>query len=433
MSSSTVFLTKALETIQTSKEASKNASLRQPVEKALQSLKESPDPEVIFLPLQLATRTSNVALATTALDCIGKLISYSYFTQPSTASAEGEQDKAPLIERAIDTICDCFQGEGTPVEIQMQIVKSLLAAVLNDKIVVHGAGLLKAVRQVYNVFLLSKNSANQQIAQGTLTQMVGTVFERVKDRIQLKENRATSSLSKLGKGTANTSSVTINVSDASNEGTGMPDNESTNGAESPEELAQGSSHPKDDGPKLTLKDLENRKSFDDSHMGDGPTMITQLKPGKGAHRSVSGQTTDSTTGDNIDPEDTEDEVFVRDAYLVFRSFCNLSTKVLSPDQLFDLKGQAMRSKLISLHLIQTLINNNISVFTSPFCTITNSKSNEPTPFLQAVKYYLCMSITRNGASSVDKVFEVCCEIFWLMMKYMRAPFKVLLFVAYVGC
>ena len=92
----------------------------------------------------------------------------------------------------------------------------------------------------------------------------------------------------------------------------------------------------------------------------------------------------------------------------------------------------MRSKLISLHLIQTLINNNILVFVSPLCTITNSKSNEPTGFLQAVKFYLCLSITRNGASSVDRVFEVCCEIFWLMLKYMRAPFKAsLIIILYV--
>ncbi len=84
----------------------------------------------------------------------------------------------------------------------------------------------------------------------------------------------------------------------------------------------------------------------------------------------------------------------------------------------------MRSKLISLHLIHMLLNNNITVFASPLCTITNTKSNEPTSFLQAIKFYLCLSITRNGASSVDRVFEVCCEIFWLMFKYMRAPFKV---------
>jgi brefeldin A-inhibited guanine nucleotide-exchange protein len=431
--SSIVFVVSALETIAASKEAHKNKQLEEAVQKALKEIKQHepqlPDPEIIFAPLQLAAKSGSIPLTTTALDCIGKLISYSYFSVPSNPTSDSEAGRAPLIERAIDKICDCFQGETTPVEIQLQIVKSLLAAVLNDKIVVHGAGLLKAVRQVYNVFLLSKNSANQQVAQGTLTQMVGTVFERVKTRIHMKEARA--SLSKLGKDTANTSSLTINVTEVANDSSDTMEAEST--AETVSEAAGSeSTEDRQDGPKLTLKDLEHRKSFDDSNMGDGPTMVTQLKPSQRS-QSTLGQASQETSADeSADAEEAEDEVYIRDAYLVFRSFCNLSTKILPPDQLFDLKGQAMRSKLISLHLIHTLINNNILVFTSSLCTITNSKSNEPTGFLQAVKFYLCLSITRNGASSVDRVFEVCCEIFWLMLKHMRAPFKVSCYVCSSG-
>lgn len=160
-------------------------------------------------------------------------------------------------------------------------------------------------------------------------------------------------------------------------------------------------------------------------------MVTQVKPAQASPQSASGQTPpEGSEEDGMESEEAEDEVYIRDAYLVFRSFCNLSTKILPPEQLYDLKGQAMRSKLISLHLIHTLLNNNMLVFTSPLCTITNSKSNEPTSFLQAIKFYLCLSISRNGASSVDKVFEVCCEIFWLMLKFMRASFKVGIFPMY---
>jgi brefeldin A-inhibited guanine nucleotide-exchange protein len=417
--SSIVFVVSALEAISASKEAQKKKALGESVEKALKAIKEHepqlPDPEIIFDPLQQATRSGSIPLTTTALDCIGKLISYSYFSVPSSPNADKEADRAPLIERAIDTICDCFQGETTPVEIQLQIIKSLLAAVLNDKIVVHGAGLLKAVRQVYNVFLLSKSSPNQQVAQGTLTQMVGTVFERVKTRIHMKEAR--SNLSKLERNAGNTSSFTVDAPESLN---GVPV-----GIETQDESSPADAAPSEDAPKLTLKDLEHRKSFDDSQMGEGPTMVTQVKPTRTSPRSASGQTTaESTTDDSMESEDMEDEVYIRDAYLVFRSFCNLSTKLLPPDQLYDIKGQAMRSKLISLHLIHMVLSNNMLVFTSPLCTITNSKSNEPTGFLQAIKFYLCLSITRNGASSVDRVFDICCEIFWLMLKFMRAPFKV---------
>ncbi|CAD6504656.1 BgTH12-00162 [Blumeria graminis f. sp. triticale] len=417
--SSLVFVVTALEAIANSKEAQKSAPLIAAVQQALKEIKENepqlPDPDIIFAPLQLATKVGSISLCTTALDCIGKLISYSYFSVSSHQSSDKETLQNPLIERAIDNICDCFQGETTAVEIQLQIVKSLLAAVLNDKIVVHGAGLLKAVRQVYNVFLLSKSSANQQVAQGTLTQMVGTVFERVKTRLDMKATRL--NLLRLKNKTNNSSELTANSTDLNDASTAGDVEDSI------DENVAYETRSIEEGPKLTLKDLENCKSFDDSLMGEGPTMVTQVKS-RNSHQTLAEHVTpEEDIKDSIDSDEDEDEVYIRDAYLVFRSFCNLSTKVLPADQLYDLKGQAMRSKLISLHLIQTLLSNNILVFTSPLCTIKNSRSNEPTGFLQAIKFYLCLSITRNGASSVDKIFEICCEILWLMMKYMRASFK----------
>jgi brefeldin A-inhibited guanine nucleotide-exchange protein len=56
-----------------------------------------------------------------------------------------------------------------------------MAIVLStDKgMLVHQSSLLKAVRTVYNVFLLSNDAPNQIVAQGGLTQMVHHVFGRV--------------------------------------------------------------------------------------------------------------------------------------------------------------------------------------------------------------------------------------------------------------
>ncbi|KAK4098131.1 hypothetical protein N658DRAFT_526503 [Parathielavia hyrcaniae] len=417
--SSLKFVVSSLDTI--AAHAGRNKQLAELAEKALAAINEDdqqlPDPEVVFAPLQLASKSGTIPLTTTALDCIGKLISYSHFSAPSSSAGPDGAEQAPLVERAIDIICECFQGEATLVETQLQIVKSLLAVVLNDKIIVHGAGLLKAVRMVYSIFLLSRSTANQQIAQGTFTQMVGTVFERVKTRLHMKEARANLGNLKV----TPSSTLAVDRSDDQDSQSAKADSEDT------AEAGSDATHPEnvnEAAGKLTLKDLEHRKSFDDSHIGDGPTMVTKVKPRKNTVRSVSEQSIqESVQEDTPESLDAEDDAYIRDAYLVFRSLCNLSTKVLPPDQLYDLRGQSMRSKLISLHLIQTLLNNNITVFTSPLCTIRNTKTNEPTNFLQAIKYYLCLSITRNGASSVDRVFEVCCEVFWLMLKYMRASFK----------
>ncbi|KAK2748631.1 guanine nucleotide exchange protein for ADP-robosylation factor [Onygenales sp. PD_40] len=407
--SSAVFILTALDTIGSSKEARRSKELEDAVTQARANIKQSEqqpiDPEIIFRPLQLATRTFSIPLQVTALDCIGKLITYSYFAFPSTPSDESSQTPAnqpPLIERAIETICECFENEATPAEIQQQIIKSLLAAVLNDKIVVHGAGLLKAVRQIYNIFIYSKSTQNQQVAQGSLTQMVGTVYDRVRTRLDLKEARIREredhdqedvSQDQTNGNTPNDSSSEVQVA--------VPD----------QPVA------KDLMEKLTLQSFETNK--DDAMVNDNaPTMVTRAKASRKQSRSVAGEDTDSFA------DDDEDEIYVKDAFLVFRALCKLSHKILSHEQQQDIKSQNMRSKLLSLHLIQHLLSNHIAVFSSPLATLKHStNSSDAMTLLEAIKPHLCLSLSRNGASSVPRVFEVCCEIFWLMLKHMRVMLK----------
>ena len=430
--SSIVFVVSALDQIAASKEARKKKPLGDAAQKALDAIKQlngSLNPEIIFEPLRLATETASIPLTTTALDCIGKLISYSYFSvasEPQGPSTPPGQQQLPLIDRAIETICDCFQSEATPYEVQLQIVKSLLAAVLNDKLIVHGSGLLKAVRQVYNIFLLSKSNTNQQIAQGTLTQMVGTVFERVITRLSMKEARL--NLAKIGseKGTVNSSQTEVNGSSS------VIDSGHTDGLEEADGSSEGNSIltadqpvPKEPGERLTLQSLENAKGFDDRKIGDNaPTMVTPAKSGQTA-RTASAQTASLANEDDrpdSPDEDEEDEIFVKDAFLVFRSMCRLSHKELPSDQQQDVHSSNMRSKLVSLAIIRTILNNHMAVFTSPLCTIRGT-NNEPTSFGQAINQYLRLSVSRNGASSVRRVFETCAEIFWLMIKDMRVMLK----------
>ena len=436
--SSIVFVVSALEQIAASKEARKKKGLADSVNKALAAIKKqeaTPNPEIIFEPLRLATETSSIPLTTTALDCVGKLISYSYFsipppTQEPTFIPGQQQQPAPLIERAIDTICDCFQDEATPAEIQLQIVKSLLAAVLNDKIIVHGSGLLKAIRQVYTIFLQSKSPINQQIAQGTLTQMVGTVFERVTNRLSMKEARLNISKLASEKGTANTSQVELNGSGSGLEAEAgsVVDGDEASEVQSLDVPPSDQPVRKEPREKLTLQSFENTKSFDDAKIGDNaPTMVTQAKAV--SSRTASGQqlTVNGDGDQGLRPsieEDEEDEIYVRDAFLVFRSMCRLSTKHVSQDQQQDIKSSNMRTKLVSLAIIRTLLNNNMIVFTSPLVVIRSSSNNEPTSFGQAINQYLRLSLSKNGASAVRQVFECCCEIFWLMIKDMRVMLKV---------
>ena len=429
--SSQIFVVSALEYISNSKDARRHKSLRETTQKALETMKskDSPagfDPEVLFEPLNLAAEVGTASVVTTALDCIGKLISYSYFSELS-AKSEGSS-RPPLIERAIDTICDCFQGDATAVEVQMQILKSLLAAILNDEIVVHGAGLLKAIRQTYNIFLLSRSCTNQQVAQGILSQMIGTVFERVKTRIAQKESRANMSKTSILKEEPGNSQEELNTGSVAMAESTI---EEVNGDMAASDTA--STDPRDipvtkhTGPKITLQTFEQRKSFDDGRIHDNvPTMITKLKsenimPSK---TLISGGVNDSDDKVDFDAGDEEeDEIFLKDAFLVFRAMCKLSTKSIPADQAIDPKSQGMRSKLLSLYSIHSILCNNISIFLSPLATIRSSNNNEPTALIQAVKSYLILSLSRNGGSSIIRVFEISCEIFWIILRRLRLVMK----------
>ena len=418
---STVFVTTALESIGASREAKRSKEFLDAIQAALSNIKDpdkSVDPEIIFRPLDLAAKSLSTPLQVAALDCIGKLISYSYFAFPSVpADAESPVPAtAPLIERAIETICDCFENEATPVEVQQQIVKSLLAAVLNDKIVVHGAGLLKAVRQIYNIFIYSKSSQNQQVAQGSLTQMVATVFDRVKTRLDLKEVRLREEGALRGNESIdNESSILEQVE--------------LNGVDTPQEHSSSVDSLPARQEKMTLQSFETNNNLDDAVVAENaPTTITRARNERPVERSNSGAGGRSSLhtereANDTDREEDEDDIYIKDAFLVFRSLCKLSQKALTHEQQQDLKSQNMRSKLLSLHLIHHLLNNHTVVFVSPLSTLRSGATEENTPFMQVAKPHLCLSLSRNASSSVSRVYDVCCEIFWLSLKHMRVTMK----------
>ncbi|KAK6349422.1 guanine nucleotide exchange protein for ADP-robosylation factor [Orbilia brochopaga] len=410
---STVFIVQTLDIIAASRDARRRADLAEATRRALEAIRDmaphAPDPEIVFEPLRLACLTHTTALTVPALDSIDKLISYGYFTASPPAAT------TPLIERAIDSIAGCFIGEITDDKVQMQIIKALLSAVLNDKFVVHGAGLLKSIRLIYNIFLLSRNTANQTVAQGALTQMVNVVFERMKNRIMIREaGTELGNLQDVGGST-----TTVNAPPSTADG-GDGDEEASTASGDAQGQNGGTPPVTTPGEKITLQSFEHRKSFDDEKiMDNAPTTVTV---GQNGSRVNGGQTSDISHAQSTEQE-AEDEIFTKDIFLVFRAMCKLSIKVLPPEQIADLKCHGMRSKLLSLHLIHTILKQHSLVFTNPLVTIRGSGTEQPTQFVQAIKQYLCLSLSRNAASAVPWVFEICSEIFWLVVRDMRSALK----------
>ena len=184
-----VFVVSALETISSSKEARRNKALKESATTALDMVRratsgpdtqETPvvlDPRVVFEPLRQACASKSVGLQTTSLDCIAKLVSYAFFAEDD-AGTYAQTAESPLADLVVETVCDCFDDQ-LDERVSVQIVKALLACVLSVSIRVHQSSLLRSVRTVYNVFLMSRTPVNQGIAQGALNQMVGAVFSRM--------------------------------------------------------------------------------------------------------------------------------------------------------------------------------------------------------------------------------------------------------------
>ncbi|SPO48579.1 probable SEC7 - component of non-clathrin vesicle coat [Moesziomyces antarcticus] len=388
---SAVFVISALESLASSKEAKKDKELKQAAQLALDMVKAAAaftasahsadqdppvlDPRVVFEPLRLACRTRSNNLTITSLDCISKLVSYAFFAeddpvQVASATIAAGQPPQTLADLVTETVCDCYH-ESLDDKVGLQIIKALLASVLSTVVHVHQSSLLKAVRTVYNIFLMSKSPANQAIAQGSLTQMVHHVFARVP--------RGAPS----GSGAISASDSTTDITQPR-----------VNGGDSSDTHPNEAAQPQDE--KITLKTFENRKSFEGASERDNAGSLANM----------------STA-----------ELFVKDAFLVLRALCKLTMKPLGAESERDLKSHAMRSKLLSLHLILTIIQSHMAIFTDPTVIIHSTTTGEQTQFVQAVKQYLCLSLSRNAVSSVNQVFEISCEIFWLILDGMRTKLK----------
>ncbi|XP_076064031.1 ADP ribosylation factor guanine nucleotide exchange factor Sec71 isoform X2 [Oratosquilla oratoria] len=103
-------------------------------------------------------------------------------------------------------------------------------------------------------------------------------------------------------------------------------------------------------------------------------------------------------------------ILQKDAFLVFRSLCKLSMKPLpeSPDP----KSHELRSKILSLEMLLSIVQNAGPVF----------RSNDT--FITAIKQYLCVALSKNGVSPIPEVFHLSLAIFVALLSNFKAHLKV---------
>uniref|UniRef100_A0A182IX62 Uncharacterized protein n=1 Tax=Anopheles atroparvus TaxID=41427 RepID=A0A182IX62_ANOAO len=372
--------------------------------------------EKYFLPFELACQSRTPRIVVTALDCLQKLIAYGHLTGNIPDSSNPGKF---LIDRIVTTICNCFMGPQTDEGVQLQIIKALLTVVTSQHVEVHEGTVLQGVRTCYDIYLSSKNLINQTTARATLTQMLNVIFTRM-------ENQAFEAIAAAQSQTAlqtSTNGSSMVAQDSSP--TGKPP------ASGPEEK-----HPDYDAMRAIVEEIV------DSVIAQAASSVSDAvgSPTTGEEHPVVNNNEASETasiggisnGGNADsvsiarvPSQESMEVtsendsivtakfthiLQKDAFLVFRALCKLSMKPL-PEGHPDPKSHELRSKILSLHLLLSILQNAGPVF----------RSNEM--FIMAIKQYLCVALSKNGGSAVPEVFELSLSIFVALLSNFKIHLK----------
>ncbi|XP_036251442.1 brefeldin A-inhibited guanine nucleotide-exchange protein 2 isoform X1 [Molothrus ater] len=529
-----MFVSRALEKILAEKEAKRppHGQLRRACQVALDEIKSElekqregtaapPKANFIeadkyFLPFELACQSKSPRIVSTSLDCLQKLIAYGHIT--GNAPDSGAPGKR-LIDRIVETICNCFQGPQTDEGVQLQIIKALLTAVTSPYIEIHEGTILQTVRTCYNIYLASKNLINQTTAKATLTQMLNVIFTRMENQA-LQESREAERTQKpqsptvagprsprpgqrrhsswAGRaGTAGT--VLANGEPGQREpgpeepsqrepgrrepvpeepGRGEPGPEEPSHREpgrgepvpeepGPEEPSQREPGRGEPGPEEPGRREPSPEEPGHGELQQAPTMLAAEETIDGGKEMVQGiledvvdsavkvaeekqvtepvkalpalETVDTllsgSSTENVQTNGIPDDgqsvsstdnletdvsghqaaarfshVLQKDAFLVFRSLCKLSMKPLGEGPP-DPKSHELRSKVVSLQLLLSVLQNAGLVF----------RTHEM--FINAIKQYLCVALSKNGVSSVPDVFELSLAIFLTLLSNFKTHLK----------
>ncbi|KAL4655414.1 brefeldin A-inhibited guanine nucleotide-exchange protein 2-like isoform X1 [Arapaima gigas] len=486
-----MFVSRALEKILSDREVkrSQHAQLRTACQVALGETADGtvvpPRPNYIeadkyVLPFELACQSKSPRIVSTSLDCLQKLIAYGHITgNAPDSSAPGKR----LIDRLVETICNCFQGPQTDEGVQLQIIKALLTAVTSPHIEIHEGTVLLTVRTCYNIYLASRNLINQTTAKATLTQMLNVIFTRMetqavlearemeKERRRLRQHRSPD-LGRLSASTTHSHPADQNASPSlvlkppehsgvfqtSGETSSLDGRLETGGTEEDEmalkchrdatpppevkemdpsktELEAKKPHGESEPFQEPGAEVENSLEMEDSsepyvkpgseHLPrtEGEQAELELGPSSGGTEAqqMNGLVEDHTSVSSTDILDAEavqgaptitrfSHVLQKDAFLVFRTLCKLSMRPLADGPL-DPKSHELRSKVVSLQLLLSVLQGAGPVF----------RTHDM--FVNAIKQYLCVALSKNGVSSVPEVFELSLAIFLTLLSHFKVHLK----------
>uniref|UniRef100_A0A8C0UV27 ARF guanine nucleotide exchange factor 1 n=1 Tax=Cyanistes caeruleus TaxID=156563 RepID=A0A8C0UV27_CYACU len=356
-----------------------------------------------FLPFELACQSKCPRIVSTSLDCLQKLIAYGHLTgNAPDSTAPGKK----LIDRIIETICGCFQGPQTDEGVQLQIIKALLTAVTSQHIEIHEGTVLQAVRTCYNIYLASKNLINQTTAKATLTQMLNVIFARMENQAleRLQHHLQQSPVSHHEPESPQLRHIPAQADQLSKDHERELDHSTNDVDKNLQEDIEA-----ENGSDISSAENEQTEA-DQATAAESNQCVFLFDGGREKVCEKKGLRIESGNSSGPTPGAKFSHILQKDAFLVFRSLCKLSMKPLS-DGPPDPKSHELRSKILSLQLLLSILQNAGPVF----------RTNEM--FINAIKQYLCVALSKNGVSSVPEVFELSLSIFLTLLSNFKTHLK----------
>lgn len=278
---------------------------------------------------------------------------------------------------------------------------------------------MQAVRTCYDIYLSSKNLINQTTARATLTQMLNVIFTRMEHQAFESVSDVTDNATSTTAATTPTVQVVVSLpSDESktpNKSVSVDENSDESYIRGVlDEIIDEACIFVENQLQLQAADSEEtivaESKADDTKSLASDTTIATSNGGASIPRIPSQESVEvHSENDNVITAKFT-HILQKDAFLVFRALCKLSMKPL-PDGVPDEKSHELRSKVLSLHLLLSILQNAGPVF----------RSNEM--FIMAIKQYLCVALSQNGVSPVKDVFELSLSIFVTLLSNFKVHLK----------
>ncbi|CAF1374888.1 unnamed protein product [Adineta ricciae] len=348
--------------------------------------------EQYFLPFELACASNHPRMVDTSLDCLQKLLLHGHLL----GSVPDPIDPSKLlIDRIVSTICMCFRGVQTEEQVELQIIKALLTIMTSQTIEIHQRSVLQIIKTCFNIYLTSRSKINEATAQGCLSQMLNGIFAKMEQKMVLlneyrQQYEQDSTANSITNDQENICTVTKEILD-----------------ELVEKICYDEATQTQNTLLSTNDIIEDMRSTQDE-IDNGLT-----RNGLDSQTNDNQSSTKITTSNALSAEELSADNYFKNAYYVFRALCKLSDRDIKDKSNTDPRTNLdLKSRIFSLRLIMQILQTSGPIF----------RSSED--FLYVIKTYLCVSLSRNGVSSITELFEMALFNFVELLDKFKAHLKI---------